>query len=228
MVVSLALTGLTARGTDFFTIGQLLAMLVATYSVAAYADRLRAVAGLALVNVAGVLNSMSVEDAPAGDFVYAVILLSGPWLAGRALRAWRERAAELERLTREVARLAAAEERARIARELHDAVAHSVNVVVIQAEAAEELLDRNPERVREPLRAVQRSGREALVEIRAHWACCDRPMTRRRSRHASPTCRRSSSRSAKPGSTCSCRWRARSASWLRASTCRRIASCRRH
>jgi signal transduction histidine kinase len=166
VVVSLALTILSVRGTDFFTVAQLVAMLVATYSVAAYSDRVRAGAGLVLANAAGVLNSLSVENAAAGDFVFPLLLLSGPWLAGRALRAWRERAAELERLTREVARLAVAEERGRIARELHDAVAHSVNVAVIHAEAAEELLERHPERAREPLRRIQRSGREALVEIR--------------------------------------------------------------
>ena len=166
VVVCLGLTALSARGSDFFTFAQLLAMLVAAYSVAAYAGTPKAVAGLVLVNAAGAGNSLSAGTTAPGDFLWPALLLSGPWLAGRALGAWRDRAAELERLTREVGRLAAAEERARIARELHDAVAHCVNVAVIHAEAAEELLDRDPERVREPLHRIQQSGREALVELR--------------------------------------------------------------
>jgi signal transduction histidine kinase len=64
------------------------------------------------------------------------------------------------------ARAALAEERARIARELHDVVTHHVNLVVLQAMAASGLLDRDPERVREPLQVIERSGREALTEMR--------------------------------------------------------------
>ena len=59
-----------------------------------------------------------------------------------------------------------AEERARIAREMHDVVAHSLSVMVVQAEAAEAMLDVDPERARRPLSAVQDTGRSALTELR--------------------------------------------------------------
>jgi signal transduction histidine kinase len=66
----------------------------------------------------------------------------------------------------EQTRMAVADERERIARELHDVVAHGVSAVVVQAEAAEELLDDSPERARESLWTIQRLSREALGEMR--------------------------------------------------------------
>ena len=79
---------------------------------------------------------------------------------------WRERAERLERERETEARAAVAEERARIAREMHDVVAHSLSVMVVQAEAAEAMLDVDPERARRPLAAVQDTGRSALAELR--------------------------------------------------------------
>jgi signal transduction histidine kinase len=95
------------------------------------------------------------------------------WLIGHIFRVTGERNAELreraERLERErdaEARAAVAEERSRIAREMHDVVAHSLSVMVVQAEAAEEMIGIDPERARRPLRAVQDTGRTALGELR--------------------------------------------------------------
>jgi len=59
-----------------------------------------------------------------------------------------------------------AAERARIARELHDVVAHSVSIIAVQAGAAESLVERDPARAREHLGAVRRTAREALTEMR--------------------------------------------------------------
>jgi signal transduction histidine kinase len=76
------------------------------------------------------------------------------------------RAARLEREREERAAQATQEERARIARELHDVIAHNVSVMVIQASAGEELFDANPQRAREALSAVASTGRDALGELR--------------------------------------------------------------
>ena len=106
------------------------------------------------------------------------VLTTGPiigvaWLIGHIYRGstvrtaeLRERAERLEREREANARAAVAEERTRIAREMHDVVAHSLSVMVVQAEAAEEMIGIDPERARKPLSAVQETGRTALTELR--------------------------------------------------------------
>ena len=96
----------------------------------------------------------------------------GAWVAGRIVWSRQQmvdqlsaQAVELERGRAAEARLAAAEERARIARELHDVVAHSVSVMVVQAEAAEALLP-DSERSGQALHAIQDTGRSTLAELR--------------------------------------------------------------
>jgi signal transduction histidine kinase len=88
------------------------------------------------------------------------------WLLGAYLRTRRQLVAELKQRAADSAAVAEAAERARIARELHDVLAHSLGVIVVQAEAAEEALHLRPDLAPESLRAIQRTGREALVEIR--------------------------------------------------------------
>src|SRR5438552_16285513 len=95
------------------------------------------------------------------------------WLLGDNLRTRRAylreleaRAERLEREQEESARRAAAEEQARIARELHDVLAHNVSVMVVQAAAADDVFESQPERAREALRAIERTGRSALTELR--------------------------------------------------------------
>nr|WP_246298723.1 histidine kinase [Nocardioides panaciterrulae] len=83
---------------------------------------------------------------------------------GAVRRARRSRVTEAEAEARR--REAVASERAKIARELHDVVTHNVNVVVMQAMAANGVLDSDPTRVRAPLEAIESSGREALAEMR--------------------------------------------------------------
>jgi signal transduction histidine kinase len=147
----------------------LVALVVAVYSVAAHAERTRALAGLALALVAVVVV---IGDDPA-DIPFEAFVIGAPWLAGYGLRAARLRARELEALTAELAsereeraRLAVAAERTRIARELHDVVAHSVSTMVVQAEAGDELLVEHPQRAGEAFVAIQTTGREALTEMR--------------------------------------------------------------
>jgi len=76
-----------------------------------------------------------------------------------------ERTQRLEQDAEAERAAAIAEERRRIARDLHDVIAHSVSVIVVQAGAAEDVFDRDPAAVLEPIRAVQETGRAALVEI---------------------------------------------------------------
>jgi len=81
----------------------------------------------------------------------------------------RQRAAQARRAVAEsgeLARTAVGEERARIARELHDVVAHSVSIIAVQAGAAEELIERDPEKARQHMSSVRRTAREAMSEMR--------------------------------------------------------------
>ena len=144
----------------------LLGLVLAVYSVAAYAGRRRSLVGL-MIALAAVLV---VE---AGDAIIMWPFFVGVWLAGRLFRdrqnlaaALQTRTEELEREQRETARLAIAQERARIARELHDVVAHSVSVMVVQAGAERLALREESESTREVLRSIEQTGRQALAEMR--------------------------------------------------------------
>jgi len=103
----------------------------------------------------------------------SIIVVPGPYLAGRALRERRERTEELEQLTQQLrdeqelrAEMAVLDERSRIAREMHDVVAHSVSLMVVQTGAARALLDADPEQSRAAMLAVEDAGRDALAELR--------------------------------------------------------------
>jgi signal transduction histidine kinase len=155
-----------------------IAVVVAVFSVGAYAEPRRAVVGCALVLGwfwVGALQDNASDPGQRGpsDFVFVTVVFGGAWLLGRALRGrglqaaeLQQRAAQLEADQQAQARAAVAAERARIARELHDVIAHSVSVMVIQAGAAEQLLEDTPERARQPLEAVQDTGRQTIVELR--------------------------------------------------------------
>lgn len=153
--------------------------LVALYSVAAYAERRRALTGLAVAWVATLVHGahdpdvLSFGDLVLVDLFFFWFLGGGSWLAGRYVRSRRQeasdfelRAARLEREREERARLAVIEERSRIARELHDVIAHGVSLMGVQAAAAERVLDSDPEQAREPLRSIQDAAREAIAELR--------------------------------------------------------------
>lgn len=107
------------------------------------------------------------EDVISGSVMGGAICLIAYALQRRTKRAreFEERALRLEREREEQTRAAVAEERKRIARELHDVIAHTVSVMTVQAGAARLLLDEEPERARGPLVAVEETGRQALTEI---------------------------------------------------------------
>jgi signal transduction histidine kinase len=110
---------------------------------------------------------------PAGELIFIPLLFALGWLAGFALReravqaeAAEARAAQAEREREAAARLAVAEERARIARELHDIVAHAVSVMVLQVGAVRHKLPDALAEDRDALTGVEKAGRTALVEMR--------------------------------------------------------------
>ena len=153
-------------------------LVIAGYSTAAYQDRDRALLGLSALAASGVVWSVTdpVRTTPS-EHLSAVVWLTPiviAWLLGAYawtrrmyVAALRERADRAEREREESAEAAVASERARIARELHDIVAHSVSVMVVQAEAADEMLNRHdPERARAPVWKIQETGRAALTDMR--------------------------------------------------------------
>jgi signal transduction histidine kinase len=103
---------------------------------------------------------------------YNAALLALPWVAGAAIRSLREskrelaeRAADLHREREENARQAVFAERVRIARELHDVVAHHVSVMGVQAGAARRVMDRHPDKAAEALSSIEASSRQAVLEL---------------------------------------------------------------
>jgi signal transduction histidine kinase len=159
-------------GSDF-------AVVIMLYTVAAYRPRRVSVIALAIC-MAGSLVAISVwmhVVASLWAFAGVAAVFSGPallaWLLGDSMQ-WRrsyyrgleERAARAERERDAQAQIAVAAERARIARELHDVVAHHVSVMVVQADGAAFALETSPARTRESLTAISRTGRQALTEMR--------------------------------------------------------------
>ena len=152
--------------------------VVAFYTVAANEPRRRAIVAAA-VTAACVLISFAAYaafDSISGwttNLSVTYLSFGLAWLIGDNLRVRRaytrqleDRAAELEREREEKAAQAVTEERARIARELHDVVAHYVSVMVVQAAAARRVADKDPVAARGALEAVELAGRTALAEMR--------------------------------------------------------------
>ncbi|MCW2705252.1 MAG: sensor histidine kinase [Blastococcus sp.] len=151
------------------------ALLVARYTVAVGQSRRVAVAAVAVMEVGVVLAG--IRFAPAGDALASVIFLSGlvaaAFFIGTTVQTRRaylgelvDRAARAERERDQQARLAVTSERTRLARELHDIVAHSLTVVVTLAEAASAAGATDPPAAREAMGQVATTGRAALAEMR--------------------------------------------------------------
>ncbi|MGW3290989.1 sensor histidine kinase [Streptomyces sp. NPDC001002] len=155
------------------------AMLVIVYTVAAtgarWASRLALVASLGAATVAhlrwpnqdtSVLNNV-------GVVVFQTVPFALAWVLGDSIRTRRayfeqleERNARLEKEREAQAKVAVAAERARIARELHDVVAHNVSVMVVQADGAAYVLDSAPDQAKKALETISSTGRQALAEMR--------------------------------------------------------------
>ena len=155
-------------------------VLIAIYTVAAHVPLGEAIAaaavyvvGMALSLIGFARDSGGSLDVLFADFLVNLLALVLAWTVGVTVRTRRAyvaaleaRAELLEREREDNARLAVALERGRIAREMHDVVAHNVSVVVVQAAAAERLVETDPERARQAMRDVATTGRQALTEMR--------------------------------------------------------------
>ncbi|MGH7919821.1 MAG: histidine kinase dimerization/phosphoacceptor domain-containing protein [Candidatus Dormibacteraceae bacterium] len=158
---------LVTLGPPLFT--SLVAFFVGMYSIGVYARRrwLSLVAPLAAALIlAAVGIPLDFATPPFSAWSAALIGGVGLWVLGSTVHGAGERAREEEEQRALAGQVAATAERARIARELHDAVAHRVSLAVIQAGAARTVLDREPDRARESTVAAEQSARAALEELR--------------------------------------------------------------
>ncbi|GAA3468946.1 MULTISPECIES: sensor histidine kinase [Nonomuraea] len=151
-----------------------LAGLILLYTVAAHRGLAIALAGLSVATI-GYFTSASLSASSMMWTSHALTTLVGVavWGTGRSVRLRRayleelkDRAARLERARDADTRAARAEERSRIARELHDVVAHHVSVMTVQAAAARKVLTANPDLAGEALTAIEETGRMAMNEMR--------------------------------------------------------------
>jgi signal transduction histidine kinase len=146
-------------------------------------NRREAIAGwAALQTVSVVLTYRDPQTQSASDYFWSLITFTIAWIIGFALGerlretdVTRRLAEQAEMEREEQARLAVAEERARIARELHDVVGHSVSVMTVQAAAVRRLLEPDQDKEREALEVVEQTGREALAEMRRMVGVLRRP-----------------------------------------------------
>jgi len=147
--------------------------MAAAFLLGNLGDVVQARRGLVVVLGGAVIVVYNNPDHPPGELVFIPLLFALGWLAGFALRERAEqadaaeaRATQAERERDTAMRIAVAEERARIARELHDVVAHAVSVMVLQVGAVRHKLPDALAEDREALRNVEQAGRTALVEMR--------------------------------------------------------------
>jgi signal transduction histidine kinase len=170
-VSGLVLEGVTMDAMN--SLAELLAGLVMAYSAPRYLPLERAMLTVPAF-VAGVgAHRLASPGSGIADLLFDIAFVSGAWTLGYAARAREQRNAELQHRTTRLeadraraAEEAASAERLRIAGELHDIVAHALGVVAVQAGAAEQVLDADPERARATLGEIRATVREAVVEMR--------------------------------------------------------------
>ncbi|HWC42289.1 MAG TPA: histidine kinase dimerization/phosphoacceptor domain-containing protein, partial [Actinomycetota bacterium] len=169
------LTGAAFAALGLSLVALSFSILIYVYTAAAHCPRRVSLAGLAateaLLLVVWLVNPGAIGD--ASTVVVDGLIMAAAWWLGDGTRrrqeavvAARERAAELEAAREELARRAVTEERLRIARELHDVVAHSMSIIAVQSGVGVHVLDSQPEEARKALAAVEATSRQALVEMR--------------------------------------------------------------
>ena len=163
IVAVLALTQAVGAGEASKTLWALVVFVVSSYTVGAECEE-----GPGLVGLGMLLGGQFLCEWHDGgnDYPFDVIIIGGVWLFGRGTRSWRNQATYAEQHREDLARIAVAEERTRIARELHDVVAHSLSVIAVQSDAAEAALAKDPGRAAAPMQAIRDSARSALDDMR--------------------------------------------------------------
>ena len=172
-VVGFILVALVVWATLGYGEGQDLALVFGLYSLGRYVtDDLDSVATV-IAGIAVVTVSAAIDSRQSVDIAASLLFTLLPWYVGRRVRNRREyvallqdRAAQLEREQRDGARRAVADERSRIARELHDVVAHRVSMMTVQAGAAKTIARTDIDNAVEAMGDVERAGRQALGELR--------------------------------------------------------------
>ena len=148
--------------------------IVAIYSAGAYSRGRTAVLCGVLVVVCIPLAAFDPSQPPTiGDWIFFLVFFGAPFVAGRVFqhrrardREMAERALRAERAGEERAALAVANERARIARELHDVVSHAISLVVVQARGGRRTLQGDASDARQAFDTIEHAGEQALVEMR--------------------------------------------------------------
>ncbi|WP_248960499.1 sensor histidine kinase [Sphaerisporangium perillae] len=150
-----------------------LAVLVAMYSVASLCALRWAIAAGAIVELGVCLVLLRWGELTVLALASGSLFMAATWIGGiyantrrRYLESLEERAVRAEHERDQQARIAAAAERARIARELHDVVAHNVSVMIVQADGAGYAIDSDPEQARRAVQTISSTGRQALAEMR--------------------------------------------------------------
>ena len=156
-----------------FTAGFTVAGLVASFLLGQVRDPVKGRIGLVLAVASAVIVVANQPGHATGDLFFTPLPFAVAWLAGHAVRQGSQRTVAAELRARQAehereaaARVAVAEERARIARELHDVVAHALSVIVLQVGAVRHTLPASMRDEREALGDVERAGRTALTEMR--------------------------------------------------------------
>jgi signal transduction histidine kinase len=149
------------------------AIPVAVYSVAAYGDRWVALAGLAVAEAGLAVVQLTPGRTGVNTWVGNMGFLAAAWLLGHFVGVRRlyvlqleERTAELEQAREELARRAVGEERLRLARELHDVVAHAMSVIAVQSGVGAHVANTQPKEAAKALGAIEATSRGALTELR--------------------------------------------------------------
>ena len=149
-------TVLWAYPTDGYLVVGYVAAFLLFYSLAVEVDDMRVVVAVTAFTLAISVFALIRNGEGIGEWLGNFLAVIAPVAVGRLVR--RERA--------QAQRIAVADERARIARELHDVVAHGVGVIAVQADAAEAALAHDPARAGQPLRTIRDSAQDALGEMR--------------------------------------------------------------